>query len=65
MSMFRTFGWLERVYQDQHMFLERAAIYANKLANREATIIFILVFKILVALILGAYQLLVVKELVM
>lgn len=45
------------------MFIERSTIYQNVLQNREIKILFILVFKIIVALSLGAYQLMLIKDL--
>jgi hypothetical protein len=46
------------------MFIERNTIYQNILANKEIKIIFILLFKVFVAAILGAYQLMLIKQIV-
>lgn len=46
------------------MFIERSAIYQNVLANREIKILFILIFKIIIAMALGGYQLLLIKDIV-
>lgn len=64
MKMFAAFQELEKVYRDQNMFLERSAIYMNLLSNKEIKIIFILLFKIGIAIILGGYQLLLIKDIV-
>jgi hypothetical protein len=46
------------------MFIERSTIYQNVLANREIKILFILIFKIIIAMVLGGYQLLLIKDIV-
>jgi hypothetical protein len=43
------------------MFIERNVIYQNVLFNKEIKIVFVLLFKIIVAMALGGYQLLLVK----
>ena len=64
LKMFAAFQELEKVYRDQNMLIERSTIYQNVLANREIKIIFIMVFKIVIALALGGYQLLLIKEII-
>lgn len=63
LKMFNAFIELEKVYSDQNMFVERSSIYQNVIGNREVKILFILIFKVVVAAALGAYQLLMIKEL--
>ncbi len=62
--MFLAFQELEKVFRDQNMFIERSTIYQNVLANREVKILFILIFKIVVAISLGVYQFLLVKDII-
>ena len=63
--MFQTFQALEKVYRDQHMLLERSRVYKNILSNKEVNIIGIITFKIMIGIILGVYQLLIIKEMVL
>lgn len=46
------------------MFIERNVIYQNVLFNKEIKIVFVLLFKILIAIALGGYQLFLVKEII-
>jgi hypothetical protein len=46
------------------MFIERNVIYQNVLFNKEIKIVFVLLFKILVAIALGGYQLFLVKDII-
>ncbi len=62
LKMFNVFQELEKVYRDQNMFIERSTIYYNMLVEREIKILFILIFKIVAALALGGYQLLLIKD---
>lgn len=46
------------------MFIERNIIYQNVLFNKEIKIVFVLLFKILIAIVLGGYQLFLVKDII-
>jgi hypothetical protein len=61
-KLFKGFQELEKVYRDQHFFLERNYIHSIMLKQTEIVVIFFLLLKILIAFISSFFQLYFVKR---
>jgi len=61
-KLFKSYQELEKVYRDQHFFLERSFIHSILLKQTEIVVVFFLLLKIVVAVICGFFQLYFVKR---
>ncbi len=61
-KLFGSYQQLERVYRDQHFFLERNYIHSILLKQTEVVVVFFLLLKVMVAFLCGFFQLYFVKR---
>jgi hypothetical protein len=61
-KLYKSFQELEKVYRDQHFFLERSYIHSLLLRQTEVVVIFFLLLKLLIAFVCSFFQLYFVKK---